>query len=89
MTYAPPAPPVNADAETLTTARQTCAARARERGEHELAASFEQGSQDAGWAMRHEVARLRAELRGGVIAFGEHVPPAADAMLAEREKGNG
>jgi len=45
----------------LTTARANCAARARDRGDCELAASFEQGTQDAGWAVRHEVKRLERE----------------------------
>lgn len=56
-----PLPPLNAPAEFLAAARANCAARAREIGEAERAASYERGDQDLGWALRHEVSRLRAE----------------------------
>jgi hypothetical protein len=55
----PPLPPLVASHEALVAARANCAARRREIGQHELAASYEQGAQDLGWAIRHEVARLR------------------------------
>lgn len=60
-----PPPALDASEEERVAARATCAARARARGRGELAASFELGFQDAGFAMRHEVNRLRAE---GVVA---------------------
>lgn len=57
----PELPPLDAAEETRATARAICAARCRDRGEQNLAASYERGEQDAGWAMRHEVARVKAE----------------------------
>ena len=58
-------PVLSARAEILDTARLNCAARADERGEKDLAASFIEGGQDQGWAMRHEVAKLMAEAGQG------------------------
>lgn len=49
--------------EERVAARANCAERLRARGEDPLALSYELGDQDAGWAMRHEVARIRAEAR--------------------------
>jgi len=60
-----PARALDATEEERAVARATCAARARARGEVDLAASFEFGGQDAGWAMRHEVSRIRAEVANG------------------------
>ena len=54
----PPAPPIIATPEQWQEARNNCAARVRERGQIELAASYEQGFQDAGWGMRHEMKRI-------------------------------
>ena len=56
-----PTMPLDADQGTRMQARANCAAVRRERGEHDLALAFEAGTQDDGWAMRHEVNRLRAE----------------------------
>lgn len=57
----PPLPALETAEETRATARAICAARCRERGATELAVSYERGEQDAGWNMRHEVARIEAE----------------------------
>lgn len=56
---------LDASEEERLAARVNCAARARERGTDDLAAAFECGSQDEGYAMRHEVNRLRAEVARG------------------------
>jgi hypothetical protein len=56
--------PLNADQGTRLQARANCAARKREKGEESLALAFEAGTQDDGWAMRHEVNRMRAEKAG-------------------------
>jgi hypothetical protein len=56
-----PFQPLECDEDTRRAARANCAARCRERGEETLALAYEGGSQDEGWAMRHEVNRLRAE----------------------------
>lgn len=53
--------PLDADQGTRLQARANCAARSRGKGEDALAQAFEAGTQDDGWAMRHEVNRLRAE----------------------------
>lgn len=58
---------LNATEEEYAAARANCAARARDRGEEDLALEFERGSQDEGWAVRHEVNRLQAE---GEVAHG-------------------
>jgi hypothetical protein len=60
-------PPSTLDAteEERTLARAACAERARARGEDPLALSYEMGEQDAGWAIRHEVNRIRAEVERG------------------------
>lgn len=55
----PPLPPLNAKPDELVTARDNIAERCRERGEMALASSFVEGRQDAGWAIRHEVYRIR------------------------------
>lgn len=52
---------LDATEEERAQARSNCAARHRERGDDPLALEFEMGTQDAGWAIRHEVYRLRAE----------------------------
>lgn len=54
----PPLPALDVSATTLAAARSNCAATRRARGQDDLATAFEQGSQDQGWAIRHEVARL-------------------------------
>lgn len=56
-----PSPVLSAPADIMQMARENCAARAFARGESNLATAFMQGTQDAGWAIRHEVDRLRAE----------------------------
>lgn len=64
----PPLPALSAPANILAEARTNCAARLRARG---LVSAAEQIERDgAGWAVRHEVARLQAE-RGRRV---EHVP---------------
>lgn len=57
----PPLPTIAAPEPVLAAARTNCATFARERAEYALAASYEQGEQDAGWNVRHQVAKLRAE----------------------------
>lgn len=52
---------ISAPSEIMDAARLNCAERAEARGEKELAASFLEGGQDRGWALRHEVAKLLAE----------------------------
>lgn len=42
-------------------ARSHCADRARARGSEHLAAAFTAGTQDDGFAMRHEIYRLQEE----------------------------
>ena len=59
-----PFEPVAATEEERAIARANCAARSRARGREDLAAAFEFGSQDEGFAMKHEVYRLRAEQGG-------------------------
>jgi hypothetical protein len=56
-----PYAPLDATEEERVLARSACAARARERGEDPLALEYEMGTQDQGWALRHEVNRMRAE----------------------------
>ena len=53
-----PYAPLRASEDTRLLARANCAARCREKGEEDLALAFESGSQDDGWAMRHEVNRI-------------------------------
>jgi hypothetical protein len=50
-----------ADQAMIADARANCAQRCNDRGATDLAASYLRGEQDLGWAMRHEVNRLRAE----------------------------
>lgn len=57
----PPVAMLDASEEERTLARAACAERARARGEDPLALSYEMGTQDAGWAMKHEINRIRAE----------------------------
>jgi len=59
-------PPTTLDAseDERAQARANCAARARERGEDPLALEFEMGTQDQGWAVRHELNQIRAEGQG-------------------------
>jgi hypothetical protein len=57
----PPLPPIPATPEQIAQARTACATRARERGEDALAASFEAGGQDLGWAMRHQLKMMEVE----------------------------
>ena len=64
MTHAKPLPALNVDATTMAEARANCATRALARGEAELAHQFEIGTQDAAWAIRHEVNRIKAERAG-------------------------
>lgn len=52
---------LDATEEERVLARSNCAARARLRGEEAVALAFEHGTSDEGWAMKHEVNRLRAE----------------------------
>lgn len=52
--------PIDADAITMATARENCAATLRERGYADEAAAFERGERDDAWAMRHEVNRLQS-----------------------------
>lgn len=61
MTHAAPLPPITAPADVMGVARANCAARATARGETSLADAYLRCTQDAGWAMRHEVAKLLAE----------------------------
>lgn len=61
MSAIKPPPPLDATEPERITARANCAARHRARGRERLAASYEFGAEDAGWAMRHEVLRMRAE----------------------------
>ncbi|KUR71213.1 hypothetical protein AQZ52_11115 [Novosphingobium fuchskuhlense] len=61
MTHAAPLPPITAPADIMLEARTNCAARATSRGKPELADAFMRCTQDAGWAIRHEVAKLLAE----------------------------
>ncbi len=56
-----PLPPLEASPEVLDEARATCAERARARGDGNLADEFAVGSQDLGWAVRHEVLKLLRE----------------------------
>ena len=56
-----PLPPIVAPEALVIEARANCAARVRDRGEHELAASYERGEQDLGWGLRHEINRLHGE----------------------------
>lgn len=56
-----PTPVLMAPANIMQEARQNCAARATARGQTDLAEAFAAGTQDQGWAMRHEVERLSAE----------------------------
>lgn len=56
-----PTMPLDADQGTRLQARANCAARCRGKGEESLALAFEAGTQDDGWAVRHEVNRMRAE----------------------------
>jgi hypothetical protein len=56
-----PHAPLDATEDERLLARANCAKRARDRGEPELAASYEVGMQDGGWGIRHEVYRLRTE----------------------------
>ena len=53
-----------ASAEEWAQARSTCAARARARGDSTLADAYEAGSQDRGFALRHEINRMRSEGHG-------------------------
>jgi len=57
----PPLPSLEISEELRAAARTACAYRALDRGEEDLAASYERGEQDQGWAFRHEVNRLIAE----------------------------
>jgi len=61
MSAIKPYQPLDASEEERAMARTNCAARARERGEDPLALTFELGEQDEGFAMRHEVNKIRAE----------------------------
>lgn len=56
-----PQQPIQADAVLMAEARANCAARLRSRGSEAEAAMFETAQRDGTWAMRHEVAKLRAE----------------------------
>ena len=60
-----PHAPLDATEDERLLARANCAARARERGQEEMARSFEAGGQDAGWSLRHEVNKIRTERGGG------------------------
>lgn len=56
-----PHAPLDATQGERLLARTNCANVRKERGEQALALEFEAGTQDEGWAMRHEVAKLLAE----------------------------
>jgi len=57
----PPLPPVEAPAPILAEARANCADRLRARGSEAEAEMFATGQRDDTWAMRFELAKLRAE----------------------------
>lgn len=59
-----PHAPLDATQGERLLARTNCASVRRERGEQALALEFEAGTQDEGWAMRHEVNRIRSESHG-------------------------
>ena len=63
MTHAAPLPPLETDGPLLVEARTICADRAAARGHAEEAARYHAGENDQGWAIRHEVYRLKAERR--------------------------
>jgi len=56
-----PHQPIDASEKERALARANCAARLRDRGEDPLALEYEMGPQDQGWAMRHEINRIRNE----------------------------
>lgn len=57
----PPLPPIEASPEMLAEARQNCADRLRARKHFTEAEAFDAGLRDFAWAMRFEVAKLKAE----------------------------
>lgn len=61
MTHAVLLPALNAPADIMAEARANCAARATARGETALAEAFLRCTQDEGWSIRHEVAKLLSE----------------------------
>ncbi|WP_072378745.1 hypothetical protein [Novosphingobium sp. NDB2Meth1] len=56
-----PTPTLEAPADLMAAARANCAARLRARDSAAEADAFTRGERDQSWAMRHEVAKLRAE----------------------------
>lgn len=63
----PPLPPLVAPADLMATARANCADRLRAQGNGSEADAFALGERDDAWAMRHEVAKLRAERARGYL----------------------
>lgn len=57
-----PTPVLEAPADLMAAARANCAARLLARGSADEANAFARGERDQAWAMKHEVAKLRAEL---------------------------
>lgn len=57
----PPLPPLVAPADLMAAARANCADRLRAQGNGSESDAFARGERDDAWAMRHEVAKLRAE----------------------------
>lgn len=56
-----PTPLLEAPADLMAAARANCAARLLARGSADEADAFARGERDQSWAMKHEVAKLRAE----------------------------
>lgn len=56
-----PTPTLEAPADLMAAARANCAARVAARGQDAEAKRYNAGENDQGWALRHEVAKLRAE----------------------------
>lgn len=75
MSAIKPFTPIAAPADVLAIARENCAIRARAKGQHEVAAAYEDGTGCEGWAFRHEVAKIKAEVaaRERMAPMG-HVP---------------
>lgn len=60
-----PTPVLEAPADLMAAARANCAARVGARGQEAEAQRYRAGSNDQGWGVRHEVAKLRAERARG------------------------
>lgn len=61
----PPLAPLSAPADLMAEARANCAARYIARGQDSEAEAIARGDRDDAWAMRHEVAKLKAERNAG------------------------